>query len=258
VAAARKASRYFRSVICLRSTRPRSQIATIYAMLSLFTPPRSVTSFFFRAGGSPKVPATVPPVCILFADAFQRLLTAHRKPGLCVVVLPAVDAFQRPSSQRLLHYWSPSSFHLLPVCWQLQRAYYLDFARVRAPRSVPSSFVQRTGCSACGLGYPHQILVVAHLLGGRGCASRKALPLCLPLITCRFYEKVRTAHLSRIGRSAKTNFPLTDSAFCVRAAEATSPQDEPPHFGPADVFMGIICGWKRHMDRRSLEPNGFG
>jgi hypothetical protein len=36
-------------------------------------------------------------------------------------------------------------------------------------------------------------------------------------------------HLSRIGRSTKTNFPLTDSAFCVRA-EATSPQDETPHF----------------------------
>jgi hypothetical protein len=38
VPAARKASRYFRSVICLRSTRPRSQIATIYAMQSLSTP----------------------------------------------------------------------------------------------------------------------------------------------------------------------------------------------------------------------------
>jgi hypothetical protein len=75
------------------------------------------------------------------------------------VVLLAIGAFQRPSSQRLLHYWSPSSFHLFPVCWQLQWAYYPDFARVEAPRSAPSGFVQRTGCSACGLGYPHQVLV---------------------------------------------------------------------------------------------------
>jgi hypothetical protein len=113
--------------------------------------------YFFRAGGFPKVPATVPPMCILFADAFQRLLTAHRKAGLCVVVLPAIDAFQHPSSQRLLRYCPPSSFYLFPVCWQLQRAHYLDFARVRAPRSATSGCVQRTGCSACGLGYPHQV-----------------------------------------------------------------------------------------------------
>jgi len=69
------------------------------------------------------------------------------------------STFQRHGTQHLLHYWSPSSFHLVPVCRQLQRAYYLDFARARAPRSVPSGFVQRTGCSACGLGYPHQVLV---------------------------------------------------------------------------------------------------
>jgi hypothetical protein len=61
------------------------------------------------------------------------------------------------------------------------------------------------------------------------------LLLSLPLITCRFYEKSEDCecesipHLSRIGRTTKTNFPLTDSAFCVRAAEATSPQDEKPH-----------------------------
>jgi hypothetical protein len=65
-----------------------------------------------------------------------------------VVVLPAIDAFQRPSSQRLLHYWPPSSFYLFPVT--VLRAAY---------RCVPSGFVQRTGCSACGLGYPHQVLV---------------------------------------------------------------------------------------------------
>jgi hypothetical protein len=49
--------------------------------------------YFSRAGGFPKAPATAPPVCIPFADAFQRLLTAHRKPGFCVVCLPAIRAF---------------------------------------------------------------------------------------------------------------------------------------------------------------------
>ena len=28
-----------------------------------------------------------------------------------------------------------------------------------------------------------------------------------------------------------------------RAAEAASPQDAPPRFVPADVFVGIICGF---------------
>jgi hypothetical protein len=58
-----------------------------------------------------------------------------------VVVLPAIGAFQRPSSQHLLHYWSPSGFHF--CC-----------------RGVPSGCVQRIGCSACGLGYPHQVCLV--------------------------------------------------------------------------------------------------
>jgi hypothetical protein len=51
------------------------------------------------------------------------------------VVLPAIGAFQRPSSQHLLHCWSPSGFHF--CC-----------------RSAPSGCVQRTGCSACGLPTP--------------------------------------------------------------------------------------------------------
>jgi hypothetical protein len=67
------------------------------------------------------------------------------------------STFQRHGIPHLLHYWSPSSFHFVPVCWQLRRACYPDFARAMTPRSVPSGFVQRTGCSACGLGYPHQV-----------------------------------------------------------------------------------------------------
>ena len=58
-------------------------------------------------------------------------------------VLPTISAFQRHSTHHLLHCRSPSSFHLVPVCRQLQRAYYLDFARVGAPKGVPSGFVQR-------------------------------------------------------------------------------------------------------------------
>jgi hypothetical protein len=56
---------------------------------------------------------------------------------LCVVCLPAIRASQRHSTHHLLHYRSPFGFHF---CF----------------RSVPSGFVQRTGCSACGSGYPHQ------------------------------------------------------------------------------------------------------
>jgi hypothetical protein len=47
-----------------------------------------------------------------------------------------------------------------------------------------------------------------------------------------------------------------DSPQGVRAAEAAPPQNTPPHFGPADVFVGIACGWSRHI--QSLEANGFG
>jgi hypothetical protein len=61
-----------------------------------------------------------------------------------VVVQPAIDAFQRPSSQRLLHYWPPSSFHLFPVCSEHPGV------------SLPVLFnALGVACGACGLGYPH-------------------------------------------------------------------------------------------------------
>jgi hypothetical protein len=72
------------------------------------------------------------------------VLTAQGKPGLCVVCLPAIRAFQRHSTQHLLRYRSPFGFHF---CF----------------RSVPSGFVQRIGCGACGLGYPHQVWLVGSL-----------------------------------------------------------------------------------------------
>jgi hypothetical protein len=55
--------------------------------------------------------------------------------------------------------------------------------------------------------YDWPVVGVAHLLGGRGCASRKPLPLCLPLITCRFYEKVRIANANRFRISAASAAP---------------------------------------------------
>jgi hypothetical protein len=118
---------------CSRSTRfasrgqpPPPNRRLLYIKQSLFMPPRTPGCRFPRADGFPKVPATEPPVCIPFADAFQRLLTAHRKPGLCVVCrLPAISAFQHHSTQHLLHYGPPFGFHF---CF----------------RSVPSGCVQRS------------------------------------------------------------------------------------------------------------------
>jgi hypothetical protein len=65
------------------------------------------------------------------------------------VVLPAIGAFQRqrPSSQRLLHYWPPSSFHLFSVCSE------------HTGVSLPVLFNVLGVALACGLGYPHQVLV---------------------------------------------------------------------------------------------------
>jgi hypothetical protein len=120
----------------------------------LLAPPRHPEVLLLsRAGGFPKVPAPVSPVSVLFAGAFQRLLTARRKPGLCVVCLPAIGAFQRHSTQLFLHYRSSFCFHLLP-CVPFTGAFQ---RLLPVPGSVPSGLVQRTGCSACtcGLGYPH-------------------------------------------------------------------------------------------------------
>jgi hypothetical protein len=106
-------------------------------MQSPFTPPRSVTSFARAVSRRP--PQRYPP-CVfcsptLFSACSQH---THRKPGFCVVYLPAISSFQRHSTQHLLHYCPPSGFHF---CF----------------RSVPSGCVRRTGCGACGLGYPHQV-----------------------------------------------------------------------------------------------------
>jgi hypothetical protein len=53
----------------------------------------------------------------------------------------------------------------------------------------------------CGCG------LVGALVGGRGCASRKSLLLCLSLITCRFYEKVRIANANRFRISVASAAP---------------------------------------------------
>jgi hypothetical protein len=77
VAAARKASRYFRSVICLRSTRPRSQQPNRHHLCHAEPLHTTLKCYFFRAGGFPKAPATAPPVCILFAGRRRFSAPAH-------------------------------------------------------------------------------------------------------------------------------------------------------------------------------------
>jgi hypothetical protein len=90
-----------------------------------------------------------------------------------VVCLPAIStsAFQRHITQRLLHYWSPSGFHF---CF----------------RSAPSGVVQRTECSACGLGYPHQVWwapPISHIHSScLATASFAGFPIkCSPLLGLR-------------------------------------------------------------------------
>ena len=73
---------------------------------------------------------------VLFSARSQHTQRPDRVWWFCRPLV--ISAFQRHGTQHLLHCRFPSSFHLAPVCRQLQRAYYLDFARVRAPRSAPS------------------------------------------------------------------------------------------------------------------------
>jgi hypothetical protein len=58
------------------------------------------------------------------------------------VLLPVIGAFQRHSSQLPLPCWPPSSANLLLKPF---------------PSGCVRSCVQRTGCGAFGLGYPHQV-----------------------------------------------------------------------------------------------------
>jgi hypothetical protein len=79
--------------------------------------------------------------CVVRSPALFSACSQHTRSPACVwcVCLPAIRAFQRHSTRHLLRYRSPPfGFHF---CF----------------RSVPSGFVQRTGCSACGLGHPHQV-----------------------------------------------------------------------------------------------------
>jgi hypothetical protein len=90
-----------------------------------------------RAGGFPKVPAPTPRVYSV-RRGFSAPAHSTRGGEIVCGVSAGHCALQRLSSQHLLHYWSPSGLH-----------FYF--------RSVPSGVVQRTGCGACGFGYPHQV-----------------------------------------------------------------------------------------------------
>jgi hypothetical protein len=152
VAAARKASRYFRSAICQQGDPPPA--AKSPPSIPCRAPPRPP-----RAQAVSRRPPHRPPRVYSVRQRFSAPAHGTRRGQIERGGSAGLrSTFQRHGTQHLLHYWSPSSFHLVPVCRQLQRAYYLDLARARAHRrSVPSGFVQRTGCSACGLGYPHQV-----------------------------------------------------------------------------------------------------
>jgi hypothetical protein len=159
VAAARKASRCFRSAICQQGNNPPPPSHRFRTMQGLSTLP--------RAGGFPKAPAPAPP-CVFCSPTLFSACSQHTgSPVLVWCVRRPISTFQRHISRHVLHYWSPSSFHLVPVCWQLRRACYPDFARAMAHRGVPSGYVQRTGCSsACGL--RHALWGVLSLAGGMG------------------------------------------------------------------------------------------
>ena len=138
-----------RSAICQQGKPPAAKSPLDVRCANSQSPP---------CGRFPEGPRTDLIACIPFASAFQRPLTRqHNRPDRVWWFSRPISAFRRPSTQHLLHCRFPSSFHFVPVCWQLRRACYPDFARAMAPRSVPSGVVQRTGCSACGLGYPHQV-----------------------------------------------------------------------------------------------------
>jgi hypothetical protein len=153
VAAARKASQYFRSVICLRRTPHKAAQRTakspppppILCRASSRHPEvRSVTNL--SRGRFPEGPrnAAVPPVCIPFTDAFQRLLTAHRKPGLCVVFCRPLALFSAIA-------------HGIPPLQVTFQSHVPSCSCSCKLQEAPFSCVQRTGCSACGLGYPHGV-----------------------------------------------------------------------------------------------------
>jgi hypothetical protein len=92
-------------------------------------------------GRLPEGPRTSPPVCIRLPALFSAR-SRTRGGQIGCGGLPAISAFQRHSSQHLsIHCRSPSSGPLLLL------------------QNVPFGCVQRTGCSACGLGHPHQVLV---------------------------------------------------------------------------------------------------
>jgi hypothetical protein len=88
----------------------------------------------------PEGPRTARPPRVSRSPALFSARSQHTRwpDGVWFVCRPLELLLQRHSTHHLLHYWSPSGLHF---CF----------------RSAPSGVVQRTGCSACGLGYPHQV-----------------------------------------------------------------------------------------------------
>jgi hypothetical protein len=106
-------------------------------------PPMPPLSHPYRRFPAPDPPPTA---CIPLASAFQR-----PAPGLCVVFRvscfcrpTAIGTFQRHSSQHP----TPSALALMPPLSVL-----CPLLLTQSPLAA-SGCVQRTGCGACGLGYP--------------------------------------------------------------------------------------------------------
>jgi hypothetical protein len=91
VAAARKASRYFRSAICQQGNNPPPPSHRFRAMQSLSTLP--------RAGGFPKAPAPPPPCVFCSPTPFSACSQHTGSPVLMWCVRRPISTFQRAIAQ---------------------------------------------------------------------------------------------------------------------------------------------------------------
>jgi hypothetical protein len=136
VAAARKAQS--EPVFPVSNLPAQPAICTMQGLFTLHATPKC---HFSRAGGFPKAPATAPPCVFRSPGLFSACSRPHgtQEARLLCGVLPAISTFQRHST----HHPSIVGHFPVPSCY--------------CKRSRPFSCVQRTGCGACGLGYPHQV-----------------------------------------------------------------------------------------------------
>jgi hypothetical protein len=156
-----------RSVICLRSSsstrpRPRSQTPTIgppsipRSTQRLSTPPRGIVSLARAVSRRP--PHRCPP-CVFCLPTLFSACSQHTGSPACVwcvcrpLALFSAIAIAHSISSIIGRLSVFTCFPCVPFTDAFQRL-------LPVPGGVPSGLVQRTGCSACGLGYPHQTPVL--------------------------------------------------------------------------------------------------